>query len=105
MTMQEQIEILMDDGCTKSEAEKHLKNGSTVYYDLEENLDKYLADWAYLDDDLGGVKYTDSVKKWCRPENLSLIGELLKKMVKIIISNMFYNFRKGDILLWKSLVN
>lgn len=63
MTMQEQIEILMEDGCTKSEAEKHLKNGSTVYYDLEENLDKYLADWAYLDDDLGDVKYTDSVKK------------------------------------------
>lgn len=63
MTIQEQIEILMDDGCTKSEAEKHLKNGSTVYYDLEENLDKYLADWSYLDDGIGGVNYTDSVKK------------------------------------------
>lgn len=66
MTMQEQIEILMDDGCTKSEAEKHLKNGSTVYYDLEENLDKYLADWSYLDDGVGGVKYTDSVRKMVR---------------------------------------
>lgn len=62
MTMQEKIEILMEDGCTKLEAEKHLKNGSTVYYDLEENLNKYLADWAYLDDGVGGVKYTDSVK-------------------------------------------
>lgn len=34
MTMQEQIEILMDDGCTKSEAEKHLKNGSTMFYNF-----------------------------------------------------------------------
>ena len=25
------IEILMMDGCTKSEAEKHLKNGTTVF--------------------------------------------------------------------------
>ena len=30
MTKEREIEILMLDRCTKSEAEKHLKNGSTV---------------------------------------------------------------------------
>lgn len=63
MTKQEQIEILMEDDCTKSEAEKYLKNGTTVYYDLEENLDNYLSDWEYLNDDSDDVKYTDSVAK------------------------------------------
>ena len=63
MTKQEQIEILMADGCTKSEAEKYLKNGTTVYYDLEEHLDKYLSDWEYLNDDSDDIKYTDSVAK------------------------------------------
>lgn len=31
MTKEREIEILMLDRCTKSDAEKHLKNGSTVF--------------------------------------------------------------------------
>ena len=37
MTREKQIEILMEDRCTKSEAEKHLKNGTTIFEDFEEN--------------------------------------------------------------------
>jgi hypothetical protein len=46
----EDIDILMADGCTKEEAKKNLKDGAIVFYDLEENLGKYLEEWAYLDD-------------------------------------------------------
>ena len=34
MTREREIAILMKDNCTKSEAEKHLKNGSIVFTDL-----------------------------------------------------------------------
>ena len=37
----DEIKILMMDGCTESEAKKHLERGTTVYSDMEENLDKY----------------------------------------------------------------
>ena len=51
MTIEEQIEILMEDRCTKSEAEKHLKNGTTIFEDFEENFDKYMEEWKYLAED------------------------------------------------------
>ena len=40
-----EIEILMLDGCTRSEAEKHLKNGTVIFTDLAENLESYLDEW------------------------------------------------------------
>ena len=36
MTRAKEIEILMEDRCTKSEAEKLLKNGTIIYEDFEE---------------------------------------------------------------------
>ena len=45
MTIEKQIEILMEDGATKSEAEKLLKNGTTIFEDFEENFDKYMKEW------------------------------------------------------------
>ena len=45
MTIEKQIEILMEDRCTKSEAEKHLKNGTTIFDDFEENFEKYMEEW------------------------------------------------------------
>lgn len=41
----------MKDNCTKSEAEKHLKNGSIVFTDLAENLEGYLDEWDIEEDD------------------------------------------------------
>lgn len=35
----------MMDRCTRSEAEKHLKRGSTVFEDFEENFDLYMDEW------------------------------------------------------------
>ncbi len=45
MTKEREIEILMKDRCTKQEAEKFLKNGTTIFDDLEENLDDYFEEW------------------------------------------------------------
>lgn len=45
MTRERQIEILMMDRCTKPEAEKFLKRGTTIFEDLEENFDNYMDEW------------------------------------------------------------
>lgn len=39
------IAILMMDGCTKAEAEKHLQNGATVFDDFEQNFAGYMQEW------------------------------------------------------------
>ena len=36
-----EIKILMMDGCTESEAKKHLERGTMVYSDMAESFDKY----------------------------------------------------------------
>ena len=41
----DEIKILMMDGCTESEAKKHLERGTIVYSDLQENFDKYAEEW------------------------------------------------------------
>ena len=41
------IEVLKMDGCTRAEAEKHLKNGTTIFEDFEENFDKYMEEWSF----------------------------------------------------------
>lgn len=51
MTREREIELLMLDRCTKSEAEKHLKNGSTVFEDFEENIESYLDEWDIEEED------------------------------------------------------
>ena len=61
MTREMEIEILMEDRCTKSEAEKHLKNGTIIFDDFEENFDKYMEEWKYLADD--EEEYTINVFK------------------------------------------
>lgn len=45
MTNEMMINVLMADRCTKSEAEKYLKNGSVVFDDFEENFDSYMKEW------------------------------------------------------------
>lgn len=42
---EKEIEILMLDGCTKAEAEKHLKKGTVIYSDLEERFAEYMQEW------------------------------------------------------------
>ena len=64
MTREKQIEILMEDRCTKSEAEKHLKNGTTIFEDFEENFDKYMKEWKYLAE--SGTCRTSGAGGFCR---------------------------------------
>lgn len=51
MTREREIEILMQDGCTRAEAEKHLKNGSVLFDDFEEHLESYLDEWDIEEED------------------------------------------------------
>lgn len=43
--------ILVEDGCTASEAEKHLKNGTIIFDDFEEKIDDYLDEWEINEED------------------------------------------------------
>lgn len=70
MTREREIEILMKDNCTKSEAEKHLKNGSIVFTDLAENLEGYLDEWDIEEDD------REEYRKMVTVKFLQEIGEL-----------------------------
>ena len=44
--------VLMAAGHPKQEAERHLKDGAIVFYDLEEHFDDYMDEWyPYKDDE------------------------------------------------------
>ena len=51
MTREREIEILMDDRCTRKEAEKHLKDGTIIFEDFGENLESYLDEWDIEEED------------------------------------------------------
>lgn len=51
MTREKEIELLMKDGDTRSEAEKHLKDGAMIIEDLAENLESYLDEWDIDEED------------------------------------------------------
>ena len=64
MTREMEIEILMEDRATKSEAEKLLKMGTTIFEDFEENFDKYMEEWKYLaEDEEEYIKMVEGYKK------------------------------------------
>ena len=56
MTKEKQIEILMKDRCTKTEAENFLKNGTTIYDDFEENFEDYMKEWICDEDQIAAFK-------------------------------------------------
>lgn len=51
-----EIEILMMDGCTKHDAEIHLKRGTVVFEDFEEFFDSYMQEWEIEDEDVIAYK-------------------------------------------------
>lgn len=51
MIREKKIELLMMDGCTKSEAEKFLKKGSVIFEDFEEHIEDYLEEWGIEEED------------------------------------------------------
>lgn len=56
--MLKEMDILIMDGCTKAEAEKHLKRGTTVFKkeDFESHFDGYMNEWG-VDDEEGKIEY------------------------------------------------
>ena len=63
MTREREIEILMKDGCTRSDAEKHLKNGTVVFDDFEENFEKYMEEWNCSPEQVAAYKDMVNTKK------------------------------------------
>lgn len=65
MTREREIEILMMDRCTKSEAEEHLKNGTIIYEDFEENFDKYMKEWetVYVEDSEDYIELVEDMRR------------------------------------------
>ena len=63
MEREKEIELLMKDGCTKAEAERHLANGSAVIEDFEEHFADYMAEWSIPAEDQPAYKrmITDKV--------------------------------------------
>lgn len=59
------LEIMMMDRCTKSEAEKHLKNGSIVFNgeDFEKHFDSYMEEWGIDEDERAEYKTMIDSKK------------------------------------------
>ena len=52
----DEIKILMMDGCTESEAKKHLERGTMVYSDMAENFDKYSEEWKLDEEECQAIK-------------------------------------------------
>ena len=52
----DEIKILMMDGCTESEAKKHLERGTMVYSDMAENFDKYSEEWKLDEEERQAIK-------------------------------------------------
>ena len=61
MIREKEVELLMKDGDTRSEAEKHLKDGAMIIEDLEENLESYLDEWGVEEEDREA--YRNMIKK------------------------------------------
>lgn len=56
------IDILMMDGCTRSEAQKHLERGTTVFDDFEENFSQYMLEWG-IDNEEEQEPYRNMIEK------------------------------------------
>lgn len=57
------LKIMMAAGHPKREAERHLKNGSIVFYDFEENFDDYMDEWYPYRDDEDTLQEIEDLRK------------------------------------------
>lgn len=58
-----EIEILMHDGCTLSEAQKHLERGTLIIDDLEEHFNDYMLEWGMGEEEQQEYKTMIEAKK------------------------------------------
>lgn len=61
---EKEIKILMEDGCTKSEAENHLKNGTIVFEhdDFVNHFNDYMDEWSIDESDPLWHKLRDMIE-------------------------------------------
>ena len=59
----DEIKILMMDGCTESEAKKHLERGTMVYSDLPENFERYAEEWQLDEEEREAIKNMIGIKE------------------------------------------
>lgn len=71
ITQERKIKILMEDGCTRYDAEKFLKKGTIIYEDLESNFENYMEEWFS--------------HGWNEKDKANEI-EMIKKMIKTKVS-------------------
>lgn len=65
----EKIKILMEDGCTREDAIRHLSTGTIIFDDFEEHIASYCIELAGGDEDLKGelrkmVENKTPLKDW-----------------------------------------
>lgn len=58
-----EIKILMMDGCTESEAKKHLDHGTVVYDDLPENFESYVEEWGLDEEEREAIQNVIDTKE------------------------------------------
>lgn len=57
------FEVLMKDGCTKAEAENHLKNGTQIISDFEKHFEDYMTEWCIDEDEKDKYKQMIETKE------------------------------------------
>ncbi|MGN1156054.1 MAG: hypothetical protein ACI4TK_07745 [Agathobacter sp.] len=63
MERAKEIEILMQDRCTRSEAERHLNDGTIIFEDFEESFDFYLKELGCDEEEKEAYKKMIETKK------------------------------------------
>lgn len=56
MYTEREVEILMKDHCTRSDAIRHLETGSIVYEDFEKYFDMYMKEWDPDEEELASYR-------------------------------------------------
>lgn len=74
--MKVDVEILILDGCTRDEAEKYLRSGTTVFdgEDFEDNFETYMNEWDACEDMRQDLKQMIETKKPCPTWGWSAVG-------------------------------
>lgn len=99
------IEILMMDGPTKSEAEKHLKNGTTVFDggDFEKHFESYMDEWG-IDED-GRAEYRAMIDEKKPATDWGIVHTMERHGISCMCFKILRAARSGGFLLSKIILD
>lgn len=69
------LDILIANGCTESEAKKHLERGTIVYNDLEDNFESYVEAWQLNKEEREAIKNMINTKEPAQDWGVVKFGE------------------------------